>query len=220
MAIFVVKAIASLGVVSALAVGGSAVTQKAIACAVTQKASTPTHAIKGVVKSISAFYLAIVTGSGKKAREVLTLILARNPAGWRNHDRRNRVGPLQDGRPHTRGDSGVRAVLRNSAQHSFRDDESGPSYLASGRRDSAGPPMTAPFGVNGSRGTDSPMSARRRSSRPGTPCACRLPTPSSPIRRCHETPRPSAVGIQNLALPAFDRSQRARVAPANRSRIM
>jgi uridylate kinase len=69
MAIYAIKAIASLGVVSALAVGGSAVTQKAIA------PPTPTHAIKGIVKSISRFYLAIVTGSGKKAREV-TLALS------------------------------------------------------------------------------------------------------------------------------------------------
>ena len=69
MAIYTMKAITSLGVVSALAVGGSAVTQKAIA-------RTPTHAIKGIVKSISAFYLAIVTGSGKKAHEVT---LALNP---------------------------------------------------------------------------------------------------------------------------------------------
>lgn len=38
-------------------------TQKAIA-------PIPTHAVRGVVKSISAFYLAIVTGSGKKARDV------------------------------------------------------------------------------------------------------------------------------------------------------
>jgi hypothetical protein len=67
MAIYVVKAIGSLGVVSALAVGGSAVTQKAIA-------PIPTHAVRGVVKSISAFYLAIITGSGKKARQV-TLVL-------------------------------------------------------------------------------------------------------------------------------------------------
>jgi hypothetical protein len=63
MAIYAVKAIGSLGVVSALAVGGSAVTQKAIA-------PVPTHAVRGVVKSISAFYLSVVTGSGKKAREV------------------------------------------------------------------------------------------------------------------------------------------------------
>jgi hypothetical protein len=69
MAMYALKAIASLGVVSALAVGGSAVTQKAIARA-------PTHAIKGIVKSISAFYLSIVTGSGKKAHEVT---LALNP---------------------------------------------------------------------------------------------------------------------------------------------
>ena len=35
----------------------------------------PTHAIRGVVKSISNFYVVIVTGSGKKARE-MTFVLS------------------------------------------------------------------------------------------------------------------------------------------------
>src|SRR3982750_2249650 len=61
MARSVVRAIVSLGCVSGLTVGGQAVTQKAIA-------RIPTHAIRGAVKAISAFYVVIVTGSGKKAR--------------------------------------------------------------------------------------------------------------------------------------------------------
>ena len=57
------KAIASLGIIVALTMGGSAVTQKAIG-------PVPTHAVRGVVKSISAFYLVAVTGSGKKAKNM------------------------------------------------------------------------------------------------------------------------------------------------------
>ncbi len=34
----------------------------------------PTHAIRGVVKSVSTFYVVVVTGSGKKARE-MTFVL-------------------------------------------------------------------------------------------------------------------------------------------------
>ena len=61
------KAIASLGIIVALTMGGSAVTQKAIG-------PVPTHAVRGVVKSISAFYLVAVTGSGKKAKN-MTFVL-------------------------------------------------------------------------------------------------------------------------------------------------
>jgi hypothetical protein len=63
----VTTSITSFGVVSALTVAGVAASQKAMAPA-------PTHAIRGVVKSISMFYVVIVTGSGKKARE-LTFML-------------------------------------------------------------------------------------------------------------------------------------------------
>lgn len=66
MAIHTIKAIASLGVLSALTAGAAA-SQKATA-------PMPTHAIRGVVKSISTFYVVIVTGSGKKARE-MTFVL-------------------------------------------------------------------------------------------------------------------------------------------------
>ena len=59
--------IASFGVLSALTVGGAAASQ-------TTGAPMPTHAIRGVVKSISTFYVVIVTGSGKKARE-MTFVL-------------------------------------------------------------------------------------------------------------------------------------------------
>jgi hypothetical protein len=58
------SSIASLGVLSALTVAGAAAaSQKAIA-------PLPTHAVRGVVKSISAFYVVVITGSGKKAREM------------------------------------------------------------------------------------------------------------------------------------------------------
>jgi hypothetical protein len=76
MARSVVRAIVSLGCVSGLTVGGQAVTQKAIA-------RIPTHAIRGAVKAISAFYVVIVTGSGKKARE-MTFVLG--PSTERNGD--------------------------------------------------------------------------------------------------------------------------------------
>ena len=58
---------ASFGVFSALTVGGAAASQKAIA-------PMPTHAIRGVVKSISTFYIVVITGSGKKAREMTFVI--------------------------------------------------------------------------------------------------------------------------------------------------
>ena len=67
MAPHAVRTIASLGVVSALSVGGAAASQKA-------SAPMPTHAIRGVVKSISNFYIVVVTGSGKKAREMTFLL--------------------------------------------------------------------------------------------------------------------------------------------------
>jgi hypothetical protein len=60
---FTVNAIASLGLISVLNVGVPTVTGKAVS-------PVPTHAIRGVVKSISYFYVVIVTGSGKKAREM------------------------------------------------------------------------------------------------------------------------------------------------------
>ena len=41
---------------------------------------------------------------------------------------------------------------------------------------SAGPAMTAPSGLKRDRGTGNPRSAPPRSSRPGSPCACRPPT--------------------------------------------
>lgn len=63
MVIHAVQAVARLGLVAALTMGGSIVAPKAIK-------PTPTHAVRGVVKSISAFYVAIVTGSGKKAKEL------------------------------------------------------------------------------------------------------------------------------------------------------
>ena len=66
MAVNAIRAIASLGVLSALAVGGAAAPQKA--------APMPTHAIRGVVKSISRSYVVINTGSGKKARQ-MTFVL-------------------------------------------------------------------------------------------------------------------------------------------------
>lgn len=59
--------IASFGVLSALTVGGTAGSQRSTA-------PMPTHAIRGVVKSISTFYVVIITGSGKKARE-MTFVL-------------------------------------------------------------------------------------------------------------------------------------------------
>jgi hypothetical protein len=62
-----VTSIASFGVLSALTVAVVAASQKATAPA-------PTHAIRGVVKSISTFYIVIITGSGKKARE-MTFVL-------------------------------------------------------------------------------------------------------------------------------------------------
>jgi|SRR5438477_5969690 len=62
-----VRSIASFGVLSALTVGGAAASQKA-------KAPMPTHAIRGVVKAISTFYVVVITGSGKKARE-MTFVL-------------------------------------------------------------------------------------------------------------------------------------------------
>ena len=61
------SSLASFGVFSALTVGGAAASQKAIA-------PMPTHAIRGVVKSISTFYIVVITGSGKKARE-MTFVL-------------------------------------------------------------------------------------------------------------------------------------------------
>jgi hypothetical protein len=61
------RSIVSFGVLSALTVGGAAASQKAIA-------PMPTHAVRGVVKSISTFYVVIITGSGKKARE-MTFVL-------------------------------------------------------------------------------------------------------------------------------------------------
>ncbi len=63
MVSFTVRAIASLGLISALNVGGPALTGKTVS-------PVPTHAVRGVVKSISSFYVVIVTGSGKKAREM------------------------------------------------------------------------------------------------------------------------------------------------------
>jgi hypothetical protein len=66
MAIYAGQAIASLALVSALAVG-SAVTQKAIA-------PKPTHAIRGVVKAISTFHVVVTTGSGKKSREMTFML--------------------------------------------------------------------------------------------------------------------------------------------------
>ena len=58
--------IASLGVLSALTVGAAAPQRTA--------AQMPTHAIRGVVKSISLFYVVLSTGSGKKAHE-MTFVL-------------------------------------------------------------------------------------------------------------------------------------------------
>ena len=60
--------IASFGVLSALTVGGAQASQKAVP-------PMPTHAIRGVVKSISTFYVVVITGSGKKARE-MTFVLS------------------------------------------------------------------------------------------------------------------------------------------------
>lgn len=59
--------IASFGVLSALTVGGAAPSQKTIA-------PMPTHAIRGVVKSVSTFYVVVVAGSGKKSREMTFLL--------------------------------------------------------------------------------------------------------------------------------------------------
>ena len=59
--------IASFGVLSALTVGGAHASQRAIP-------PMPTHAIRGVVKSISTFYVVVITGSGKKAREMTFLL--------------------------------------------------------------------------------------------------------------------------------------------------
>jgi len=67
MARHAVRTLASLGFVSALTVGGAVAAQKA-------SAPMPTHAIRGVVKSISNFYVVIVTGSGKKAHD-MTFVL-------------------------------------------------------------------------------------------------------------------------------------------------
>ena len=61
------SSIASVGVLSALTVGAAAASQKAIA-------PMPTHAIRGVVKSVSRFYVVVITGSGKKAREMTFLL--------------------------------------------------------------------------------------------------------------------------------------------------
>jgi hypothetical protein len=60
--------LASFGVLSALTVGGAPAVQKAVP-------PLPTHAVRGVVKSISTFYVVIVTGVGKKARE-MTFVLS------------------------------------------------------------------------------------------------------------------------------------------------
>jgi hypothetical protein len=61
-----VASIASFGVLSALTVAGAS-PQKVIP-------PMPTHAIRGVVKSISTFYVVIMAGSGKKAKE-MTFVL-------------------------------------------------------------------------------------------------------------------------------------------------
>jgi hypothetical protein len=68
--------IASFGVLSALTVGGAHASQRALP-------PMPTHAIRGVVKSISTFYVVVITGSGKKARE-MTFVLT--PSTERNGD--------------------------------------------------------------------------------------------------------------------------------------
>ena len=57
------RTIVSLGTFSALTVGGAASAQQSTA-------PMPTHAIRGVVKSVSGFYVVITTGSAKKAREM------------------------------------------------------------------------------------------------------------------------------------------------------
>jgi hypothetical protein len=61
---------------SALTIGAAAAAQKA-------RAPLPTHAIRGEVKSINMFYLVIVTGSGKKARD---MTFELNPATERHGD--------------------------------------------------------------------------------------------------------------------------------------
>jgi hypothetical protein len=75
MAIYAVQAIASIALVSALAVG-SAVTQKAIA-----PKPKPTHAIRGVVKAINTFYVVVTTGSGKKSREMTFMLTPSTEKG-------------------------------------------------------------------------------------------------------------------------------------------
>jgi hypothetical protein len=57
-----IRAIASFGAASALAVGSAGASK--------WRSDVPTHAVQGVVKSVSHFYLAIVTGTGKRAREM------------------------------------------------------------------------------------------------------------------------------------------------------
>ena len=61
------RSIASFGVLSALTVAGAAAAQKVAA-------PMPTHAIRGIVKSISTFYVVVMTGSGKKAREMTFML--------------------------------------------------------------------------------------------------------------------------------------------------
>ena len=62
-----VTSIARFGVLSALTVGGASASQKSLA-------PMPTHAIRGVVKSVSTFYVVLNTGSGKKAREMTFML--------------------------------------------------------------------------------------------------------------------------------------------------
>ena len=84
--------IASFGVLSALTVGGAAPSQKSIA-------PMPTHAIRGVVKSVSTFYVVVVAGSGKKSREMTFLLGPSTEKDGELDNRRHGIGSVPAGRP-------------------------------------------------------------------------------------------------------------------------
>jgi hypothetical protein len=138
MAIYRVKAIASLGVVFALTVGGSAMTQKV-------NPPVPTHAVRGVVKSISTFYLVVATSSGKKAHDITLVLDAAT-----EKDGEITIGSIVSVRYRIEGRTLVATAVAAHAEQAARRTHSGAitarSYFTGDRGDSAGPPITAPFG--------------------------------------------------------------------------
>jgi len=122
MAIYAVKAIASLALVSALAVGGSsAMTQKAIS-------PKPTHAIRGVVKAISTFYVVVVTGSGKKSREMTFML---TPSTEKDGD--ITIGAMVSVRYRQEGHTFVSTAVSGQPEKQRAQIHEADSYLREGR---------------------------------------------------------------------------------------